>query len=340
MRVALSLGIGALTLADMVRLAGCAERGGFETVWSNDFYTHSAFVPLAAIAPKTSRIGLGTGIAYAFARSPLVTALEARDLDELSQGRLVLGLGSGTKAMNERWHSLPFTHPAPRMRECVQAIRALWAVHRDGVARYEGRFYQVDLHVTEPPPRPFREMIPIFVAGVNPRMVSTAGEVADGLVGHPLASAEYLRQVARPALQAGAMRAQRRTLAEVASYVITAVHSDPDRARREAAGQIAFYSTVKTYDVILDLHSFGREKEAIRAAFRRGDTGGMVDAVSGEMVDVLAIAGTPADCRRQLDRYEGLIDQAILYSPSFGIARERVIANLESVISVFGGSKA
>jgi alkanesulfonate monooxygenase SsuD/methylene tetrahydromethanopterin reductase-like flavin-dependent oxidoreductase (luciferase family) len=138
-RHSISLGIGALTLADMAALAKQAEHSGLATVWTNDFYTHGAFIPLAAIATVTSRITLGTGIAYAFARSPLVTALTARDLDELSGGRLILGLGSGTKSMNERWHSLPFAHPGPRMRECVEAIRALWQLPKTGHARYQGR---------------------------------------------------------------------------------------------------------------------------------------------------------------------------------------------------------
>lgn len=336
MILSLSLGIGALSIADMVRLAGRAEAAGFQTVWTNDFYTHGAFVPLAAIAPRTSRIRLGTGIAYAFARSPMVTAITARDLDEMSGGRLVLGLGSGTRAMNERWHSLAFSQPASRMRECVEAIRVLWGLHREGAARYAGRFYQIDLRVAEPPPRPHRELIPVYVAGVNAGMVRTAGAMADGLVGHPLASADYLREIARPALAEGAARARRSDRAQVASYVITAIDSDGNRARREAAYQIAFYSTVKTYDVILDLHGFQREKDAIRSAFRAGDHRAMAEAVSGEMVDAMAITGTPAACRRQLDRYAGLVDEVILYAPSFGIPRDRVVENLERITATFG----
>ncbi len=336
---ALSLGIGALRIVQMIGLAVQAERAGFETVWTNDFYTHGAFLPLSAIASRTSSIQLGTGIAYAFARSPLVTALTARDLDEISQGRLLLGLGSGTKTMNERWHGLPFAHPAPRMRECVEVIRALWGLHRGGVARYQGRFYQIDLQVAELPPKPARETIPIYVAGVNPRMVRTAGEVADGLVGHPIATAEYLRDVARPALEAGAQRTSRATAPRIASYVITAIHSDRDRARREAAYQIAFYATVKTYDAILDRHGFGREAEAIRGAFRAGDREAMADAVSGDMIDVMAITGSAAECRRQVGRYERLVDQVILYSPSFGLSRPRVIENLESMIDAFASAR-
>jgi len=250
----------------------------------------------------------------------------------------VLGLGSGTKAMNERWHGLPFAHPAPRMRECVEVIRTLWSLHREGVARYQGRFYQIDLQVAEPLPAPARATIPIYVAGVNPRMVRTAGEVADGLVGHPIATAEYLRDVARPALEAGARSTPGRTRPRIASYVITAVHPDRDRARREAAYQIAFYATVKTYDAILDRHGFGRQAEAIRAAFRAGDRDAMADAVSGEMIDIMAITGSAAECRRQAGRYERWVDQVILYSPSFGLARPRVIENLESIIDAFAAA--
>ncbi len=328
-------------LAASARIARAADAAGLDAAWTSEFYFRSGTVSLAAMATATERCRLGSSIMYGVGRTPMVLAAEARDLDELSGGRLVLGLGNGTRRMQSDWHGLDTTEaPALRMEELVPLLRRLWRLH-EGPVKHEGRFYRLDLVPTGEVPPPLREEFPIYTAGVRPRMVEVAGRVADGLVGHPLYTVKYAEEVARPAIERGADRAGRDpSQVEVVSMVICSIHDDPEQARREAAGQIAFYSSVKTYDYLLEVNGFEREGEAIREAFHRRDLGAMFAAVSDEMIDAIALAGTADQVREGLRRYDGALDHAILYSPSIGISAERVEQNVMSLIEAGAPSPA
>lgn len=316
-RRGLSLVCAGQDVHEVAALAAHAERAGFESVWATDFYDRSAVVAVAAMAAGTESITLGTGIAYGFGRTPLVLATEARDLDTLCGGRLILGLGTGTRRMQQDWHGLPGEHPAPRAEELIPLLRLLWRLD-EGPVRHEGRFYRAHVVPTAPVLAPTRQAVPVYLAGVNPRMVRAAGAAADGLVGHPLFTPEYLRHTVRPSLKDGAERAGRVASVPVAGYVICAVDPDPARARELAAAQIAFYASVKTYDAILALHGFTGEAAAIRAARRAGDLEAMVAAVSDDMIDTIALAGTPEQVRARFEqRWAGLYERTLLYPPSF-----------------------
>src|SRR3954462_9672911 len=186
-------------LGDIVETARLCEAAGFAGVWGTEFYDRSATVSLAAMAQATERITIGSAIAYAFGRTPVVLAAEARDLDEISARRLILGLGTGTRRMQQDWHGLDGEHPASRMEELIPLLRRLWRLH-EGPIDHEGRFYRLKVQPTAPPREPYRLDTPIFMAGVNARMVEAAGAVADGLIGHPLFTPEYVSEVVRPAL--------------------------------------------------------------------------------------------------------------------------------------------
>lgn len=328
-----------VVMAESVRacaaIARQADAAGFHGVWTTEFYDKDAFVRMAAIALATQRVNIGSGIAYAFVRNPVLTAAGAADLDELSGGRVVLGLGTGTRRMNESWYGIPFAHPAPKVREAVRLLQALWRARRGPSFAFEGRFYRIALE-NYSLAQMLRERIPVYVAGVNTGMIGVAGEVADGLVGHPLYSRRYLGEVVRPALARGEAKAVRPPgSARIAGYVIAAVAADREQARREAKQQIAFYSTVRTYDPILDLHGWEEPKQRIRAAFHQRDWAAMRDAVTEEMVDEIAVAGTPGECREQLQRWDGLLDEALLYSPTFSVSRERLAENHRLLIATF-----
>jgi probable F420-dependent oxidoreductase len=287
-----------------------AEEAGFESVWATEFYDRSATVALAAMAQATSGIELGSAIAYGFGRTPVVLAAEARDLDELSGGRLTLGLGTGTKRMQQDWHGLDGEHPASRMEELVPLLRRLWRLHESPV-QHEGRFYRLDVKPTAPPRPPVREQIPIYMAGVNRRMIEAAGAVADGLVGHPLFTPEYVETVARPALARGAA-------VPIAGYITTSVSEDRQQARRDAAAIIAFNSTVKTYRAVHEVSGFERQAEAVREAWSRGDFEAMAAAVTDNMIDAIALAGTPDEVRERFEeRWEGVYERPLLWPPAF-----------------------
>jgi probable F420-dependent oxidoreductase len=302
---------------DLAAAARLAEEAGFESVWATEFYDRSATVALAAMAQATESIRLGSAIAYAFGRTPIVLVGEARDLDELSGGRVTIGLGTGTKRMQRDWHGLDGEHPAARMEELVPLLRRLWRLDR-GPVEHEGRFYRVRVSPTTPVAPPLTEELRIYMAGVNARMVEAAGAVADGLVGHPLFTPEYVGEVVRPALARGAERAGRTEPVPIAGYLTCSVHEDADVARRNAAAIVAFNSTVKTYETIHRLHGFEPEVEAIRAAWRAGDFGGMAGAVSDRMLDAIALAGTAEEVRRRFaERWAGLYEQVLLWPPAY-----------------------
>jgi probable F420-dependent oxidoreductase len=293
--------------AELAEAARLAEEAGFESVWATEFYDRSATVALAAMAQATTNIELGSAIAYAFGRTPVVLAAEARDLDELSGGRLTLGLGTGTRRMQQDWHGLDGEHPASRMEELVPLLRRLWKLH-EGPIEHEGRFYRLNVKPTAPPRAPVRDQIPIFMAGVNRRMIEGAGKVADGLVGHPLFTPDYVSQVARPALDG----------APIAGYITTSVSEDSEQARRDAAAIIAFNSTVKTYRAVHEVSGFAPQAEAVREAWSRGDFSGMAAAVTDEMIDAIALAGTPEEVRDRFEeRWDGVYERPLLWPPAF-----------------------
>jgi alkanesulfonate monooxygenase SsuD/methylene tetrahydromethanopterin reductase-like flavin-dependent oxidoreductase (luciferase family) len=221
--------------------------------------------------------------------------------------------------MQRDWHGLDGDHPAPRMEELVPLIRSLLRLN-EGALEHEGRFYRTVVRPTAPVLPPLRTDLPIYMAGVNARMIEAAGAVADGLIGHPLFTAEYTRDVARPALARGAARSARAQPPPIAGYVTCFVDDDGQAAREAARGIVAFNSTVSTYRPILTHHGFAAQADEIRAAWERRDLPGMAAAVSDEMLDTIAIAGTPDDVRAQWrERRAGLFERTLLWTPGLGL---------------------
>jgi probable F420-dependent oxidoreductase len=325
-----SLVLTAGSLGDLASAARQAEEGGFESVWSTEFYDRSATIATAAMSGSTRTVELGTAIAYAFGRTPLVLAAEARDLDEISGGRFTLGLGTGTRRMQQDWHGLDGEHPASRMEELVPLVRRLWRLH-EGPIEHEGRFYRLKVTPTAPPQHPLRLDLPIFMGGVNARMIEAAGRVADGLVGHPLFTPEYVRDVVRPALARGAEHSGRGAAVPIAGYLTCSVDADRDAARDAARAVVAFNSTVKTYESIHRLHGFEPNVERIREAWRERDFPGMASAVTDEMLDTIALAGTPDEVRERFaERWAGTYERTLLWPPAF-----RGMDAIEAVVRAF-----
>jgi probable F420-dependent oxidoreductase len=331
-RFSLAAGIG--TAGDLARLARRAEDAGFDTLWTSEMF-HDPFLPLAAAASSTSRIGLGTSIALAFVRSPWVTAVSALDLDILSGGRFVLGLGTGLKRLNERWHGVAYGKPTPHIRECVKVVRLITErAHKGEPIRFSGQYYDVDIQGWQRPLAPVREEIPVYLAGVREGMIRTAAEVADGLLGHPIYSLGWINDVVLPSLSRGLRDSGRlREDFELCLSVCCAVDRDVPAARRAAAATIAFYATVNTYEPLFA--RFPREVAAIRDALLTGDQQRMVDAVSDEMVDTLAVAGPPDEVKRKVGAYAQLADSICLSPPDQLIEPEQTELYREALLTTF-----
>ncbi len=315
-------------------LAQEAERAGFDTVLTVEFFNQHAFAVLGAIAATTSRIQIGTGIANAFTRAPLVHATAAMDLDELSGGRMVLGLGSGTRRMNVDWWGVPFEKPAGRMKELVELLRAAFRAAAGFGFRFKGRFWDLTIPVYMRPGA--RPDLPLWVAAVNEPMLRSAGAVADGVVGHPIATRRWHREVTLPTLRTAEAAAGRPAGAcRLVPYVLTSINSDRAVALQDAKQQIGFYYTVKVYHTILRLHGLPQVADACRAALASFDVAAMAAAIPDAMVDEIAIACTPDEARDRLRQWEGLCDEVLFYAPSVGVPSERVRENNERILSAF-----
>jgi probable F420-dependent oxidoreductase len=313
------------TQRENVELARRAEAAGFDSVWAPEFHNHSGVLALAGAAVATERVELGTGIAWAFARSPLLTAVTALDLDEMSGGRFVLGLGTGTRRMRTDWLGAPGERPARRVQETIEAIRAVWAAAGAGAVEFEGEL--VKLRV-----RPYgranqvRERIPIFLAAVNEGMLRTAGAVADGVVTHPMATVRYLEEVVRPAIDD----------IEIADWLIVAASDDAAQAREDAKRQIGFHATVRTYDSILELHGFDRPAAEIRERWKSFDLQAMTDLVTDEMLDAMAVAGSPEECRERVAERGPSADRLLLGAPVVATDPGRVRDYHDAIVDTFG----
>ena len=330
-----SLAISPGPADDVARIAAHAEAAGFEALWTSEMY-HDPFLPLSAAAVTTERVGLGTSIALAFVRSPWVTALAALDLDLLSNGRFTLGIGTGLKRFNERWHGVAYGKPTPHIREVVQIIRLIAEnSHKGEPIKFQGQFYSLDIQGWRRPIAPVRPRFPIYLAGVREGMIRTAAQVADGLLGHPIYSLQWTREVVVPSLGRGLREAGReRSDFRLCLGVCCAIDTDVRRARRAAAASIAFFATVNTYEPLFA--GFPTQVQAIQQAALRGDEAAMIDAVSEEMIDAFAAAGSVDEVRRQVNDYLQLADSVILSPPDHLLDPAETERYRAAIVSAFG----
>jgi probable F420-dependent oxidoreductase len=312
----------------VVETAVRAEAVGYDGLWSAET-SHDPFLPLALAAEHTERIGLGTGIAVAFARNPMTLATVANDLQTISKGRCMLGLGSQIKAHVEKRYSMPWSHPAPRMRELILAIRAIWASWSEGSRlAFRGEFYRHTLMTPmfDPGPNPYGNPS-IFLAAVGPRMTEVAGEVADGMIVHGFTTERYLREVTLPALERGFAAGKRSRSDFQISYpgmVITALdEAGFDAAVAATKKQIAFYGSTPAYRPVLELHGWGDLQTDLHVLSRRGEWDEMAGLIDDEVLGTFAVTGElDVIADRVRERFGDVVDRFNLYAP-YGIAPER-----------------
>jgi probable F420-dependent oxidoreductase len=310
------------TLLDVASLAGRAEVADLESVWLAEL-DRTALVQAAAAIAATSTIGVGTAVALAFPRSPTITAMTAWDLDEMSGDRFMLGLGPQVKRVMEARFSVRVDKPGPQMREYVEAVRTVWAANRGEPVVHDGDSYRITMPTFHGPIRPERRNTPILLAAVGPVMSRICGEVADGLLGHPLASPLYLREAVQPRVAEGLARAGRPADAcPISSMALVSIGDDEDAARRAARLQIAFYATTPSYKAILTLHGRGDLPRELRRAFVNRDQDRMAELIDDELLDSIAIAGRPDEAADRLRAWDGIADRVVLGVPWYGMSAE------------------
>jgi len=283
---------------------------------------HDPFLPLCIAAEHTTKLELITAVAVAFARNPMLVANLGYDLQLQSKGRFILGLGSQIRTHIVKRYSMPWSHPAARMREFVLALRAIWANWQDGTPlHFAGEFYTHTLMtpVFSPGPNPFG--IPkIFVAGVGPRMTEVAAEVGDGFMLHPFHTDAFVREHTRPALEKGLAKAGRaRADFEISCEVIIAA-GDTDvelaTAKNGARAQISFYASTPAYRPVLDSVGMGSLQEELRELSKTGKWLEMASRIDDDLLERIAIVGARNEIADKIrTRYAGFADRVSLVAP-------------------------
>jgi probable F420-dependent oxidoreductase len=301
--------------------ARAAEALGFAGLWTSET-RHDAFLPLAIAADATERIELGTSVAIAFSRSPMEVAQAAWDLQDLSVGRFILGLGTQVKPHIKRRFSMPWDSPVSRLREYIDALRAIWgSFQTEGPLNFEGEFYQHTLMTPFFNPGPIQNPeIPVHIAGVNTRLATLAGELCDGFHVHPFHSLEYIRKTVKPAIGAGAEKEGRNPKeVELATsvFVVTGEKvAEIEDQREKVRAQIAFYASTPTYRTVLEAHGWEEVGERLGKLARDKKWDEMPKLITGEMLDAFCVEAAPDEIGPALkERYEGLIGRVTLYVP-------------------------
>ncbi|KRD18019.1 LLM class F420-dependent oxidoreductase [Mycobacterium sp. Root265] len=293
------------------------ELQGYDGCWTGEL-AHDPFLPLLLAAEHTSRLQLGTSIAVAFARNPMLIANLGWDLNTYSQGRFILGLGTQVQAHIEKRYGMPWSHPARRMREFVAAVHAIWATWQ-GESRlsFEGEFYTHKLMTPMFTPEPQPHGVPrIFIAAVGDLMTRTAGEVADGLIAHAFTTRRYLDEVTAPALQSGLDAAGRsRETFELSCPVFVVTGENAEQFEASAAAhrkQLAFYGSTPAYRKVLELHGWGDLHTELHRLSRLGEWDTMATLVDDDVLAAFAVVAELPDVADALvRRCAGAIDRVL-----------------------------
>ncbi len=305
-------------------LAQQQEEAGLEGTFAAQVYG-PPFAPLAAAATRTDRLLLASGIAIAFTRSPFETAMAALDLDRMSEGRFVLGLGASIQAWVEGMFGMPYDKPVPQLREAVQAIRQIVAeAHTGRLQRFDGRYYHLDFAEMQPPPLPVRTAIPIWISALRGAMVRLGAEIGDGIIGHPIWSIPWLTDVIAKDIDAGLARAgRRREQLHVNCWFWTTPNPDRRESIEDARACVAFYAGMAQYEPYFAAHGFGDLCRQLQEGVRRGDFMSVAPLVTDQMASTFVLTGTPDEVRRKLEPAWAVADAMTLIPPVLSLTPEK-----------------
>jgi probable F420-dependent oxidoreductase len=330
-------GLIAANLAEVPARARELEAQGYDGCVSAEIAS-DPFFPLLLAAEHTTRLELMTSIAVAFARSPMTLANLGHDLNAFSKGRFLLGLGSQIQPHITKRFSMPWSHPAARMRELIQAMRAIWACWYQGEKlAFRGEFYTHTLMTPMFTPTNTQYGPPkVLLAAVGPKMTEVAGEVADGMIVHAFTTARYVHEVTLPALERGlAAAGKSRKGFQLACPVFVVTGRDAqdwERNRSAVCKQIAFYGSTPAYRGVLEIHGWGELQGELNAMSKRGEWDAMSTRITDEILEQFAIVAQPHEVAGQLKRrYGDSIDRVLAsFALSDDVQRKKALAELRA----------
>lgn len=313
---------GGMRIQGMVTIGKEAEAAGFDSLYVTEAW-RSGFVPLTALAMATQRVRLGPYVLNAYGRSPLLTGMSAIDLDELSGGRLLLGVGSGNRHINEDWQGIPHVESYEKMAEYVTLLKQIVRTRIGTPLVYEGKIHRMRW---TPAVDPVRESIPVYLSAIFPKMVKVAGRVADGVAVGALFSTDYMRDVVRPRVHAAAVEAGRdpQSLGFLMGAFVS-VNDNRELARqaaREAICRLFAPLPHPYYEFMLREHGFSAAADAAKKYVPAGALQKAVEMIPDEAIDRLTIAGTPAECRKRIEAYRGVVDEVICVNAFYSSAKD------------------
>lgn len=310
MRLGLLLGFED-SLDTMVSLARAGEEAGMSSVYTVEA-GRSALVTAAAVVAATERVTVGTYIVNAYAREPWLAGIAARDLDEMSGGRFVLGVGTGNPHFNRWYMGADTSRPLAKMRDYIEIVRAVVAGRKGEPVRHQGDVHGIRWRASWEPTRP---EIPVYLSASGPKMVRLAGEVADGVGVGIMSSTTFMADIVRPRARAGAEEAGRDPDALAFPMgALLSVNDDEEAARHAVKGSIcALFHPVPHpyYDSQLRQLGFDDFADRVAELMPAGRRAEAIALVPDEVVDTMTITGTPAQCAARLADYEGVADEVI-----------------------------
>jgi probable F420-dependent oxidoreductase len=331
MKVDVMLAYSVIGAADRAR---ALERAGVDGVFTFE-NSHDVFFPLVAAAPACS-LDLMTNVAIAFPRSPMHLAHSAYDLQLLSEGRFRLGLGSQTKAHVEKRYGARWGRPVAHMRELVLATKAILQSWQDGTrVQFRGEYTTNTLMTPafDPGPNPYG-IPPVLVGALGPRMNEMAAEVADGVLVMPFNTARHMRERTMPAIGRGlATGGRTRADIEVTAEVIIGVGRTDEEleAARNVRTLISFYGSTPAYKPVLDVEGWGDLQPELNTLSKRGEWATMAGLVTDEVVDAIAVCGTPDEVAAEVAARYGDCDRICAYFPGYD-APDDLIADTVAAI--------
>jgi probable F420-dependent oxidoreductase len=295
------------------------------------------FGPLSAAAVLTERLKLASGIAMGLVRSPFETAMAAMDLDRLSKGRFHLGLGTGPGHFTKGYFGMPYDKPVSRLREVVQILRHVEDGARTGTMKpWNGEFYQMEFEGYEPTLPPHRERIPVWIAALRGRLCEVAGEVADGLIGHPVWSVQWALGQAQESLAKGAASAGRDpSELYFQPWVAVSIDRDPKAAVDAARPGVAFYAGLEQYAPFFEAHDFGKESRKLQEALKSMSLNEAAKLVPDEMVKTFAACGTPDQVLEWIEPLWQRANSILVFPTAWGAPPDQYAAKAAALADTF-----